>query len=180
MDYQKFHQMENYLLNEVGPTFRQTGKLSAFDFFAIIAWKSNRSKARVARRLLKRYKRLGNAVNRIANDIKNAPTDRERMRVLREDWELQLPIASAILTILYPDRFTIYDVRVCQELGKFGKLKYKVFRHQWCDYQEFIKAVRRETPRRLRLRTKDRWLWGLSFHRQLRDDLKRQFGVKVR
>jgi hypothetical protein len=32
------------------------------------------------------------------------------------DWGLRLPMASAILTILYPEDFTVSDVRVCQML----------------------------------------------------------------
>jgi hypothetical protein len=177
MSYDKYHQMETYLLKEVGPKFRESGQLSTFDFFTIIAWKSNRSKSKVARCLLKRYKRLGNAVNRIAHDISHSPDDRERMRVLQEDWSLKLPIASAILTVLYPSRFTIYDIRVCDSLNRFHKLKNKVFRNQWDGYLEFVAAVRREAPQGLHLRTKDRWLWGMSFHDQPTKDVNRKFGV---
>ena len=38
------------------------------------------------------------------------------MRILIEDWAFRLPMASAILTVLYPDSFTVYDIRVCSEL----------------------------------------------------------------
>ena len=32
------------------------------------------------------------------------------------DWKLRLPTASAVLTVLYPEDFTVYDQRVCKML----------------------------------------------------------------
>ena len=37
-------------------------------------------------------------------------------------WAFRLPTASAILTVLYPDVFTVYDRRVCKVLGAFDQL----------------------------------------------------------
>lgn len=37
--------------------------------------------------------------------------------MLVKKWEFFLPTAAAILTILYPDEFAIFDWRVCDELN---------------------------------------------------------------
>ena len=95
-------------------------KLSAFDFFCIIIWKANRAKSKVALRLISHGGNtthdLNAIVEKLTTAIANALDDKARMRILIEEWEFRLPMASAILTVLYPDSFTVYDVRVCDEL----------------------------------------------------------------
>lgn len=52
-------------------------------------------------------------------------------------------MASAILTILYPEDFTIYDVRVCDVLGDFHNINNKAsFENQWFSYTQFLAAVK--------------------------------------
>lgn len=76
------------------------------------------------------------------------------------------PSATAILTVLYPATFTMYDIRVCDALddlghrgfSKLGDKKWSV--ELWADYQRFVAAVRAAAPADLSLRDCDRWLWG--------------------
>ena len=176
-DYAKYHQLEDYLLREVAGQFRKNKKLSAFEFFSIVVWKANRSKSRVAARMLaKRPGGLQFAVTSLTIAIASAPTPKERLRILIEDWGLRLPMATAILTILYPDEFTIYDVRVCGSLGGFHHLKNpKKFETLWTQYLDFKAAVIAAVPHERRLRSKDRYLWGKSFEQQLKEDIKSGF-----
>ena len=79
-----------------------------------------------------------------------------------------MPTASAILTVLYPDEFTIYDIRVCQILKDFHNLvNLSKFERVWAGYQAFKSKVQEAAPPHLSLRDKDRYLWGQSFHEQL-------------
>ena len=87
-----------------------------------------------------------------------------------------LPMATAILSVLYPEEFTIYDRRVCEVLGKFEKLNnISKFPKVWDRYLEFKRAVESRAPKGLSLRDKDRYLWGESFGKQLRSDIKKDF-----
>ncbi len=85
-------------------------------------------------------------------------------------------MASAILTVLYPEDFTVYDVRVCDSVGSFHSTGNRTdFGKLWDEYVQFRAAVEEAAPQTLSLRDKDRYLWGKSFHDQLQSDLARQF-----
>jgi hypothetical protein len=102
------------------------------------------------------------------------------MKVLVADWGFRLPMASAILTVLYPQAFTVYDVRVCDVLGNFRNTQYRTnFETLWSEYQDYVEAVRTSVEESYDLRDQDRWLWGKSFFEQLKEDLSVQF-KKVR
>ncbi len=92
-----------------------------------------------------------------------------------KEWGLSLAMASAILTVLYPADFSVYDKRVCEQLGAFYKLKHRRFSDRlWDDYQNYLKAVKAEVPDGLSLRDKDRYLWGRSFYEGVTKDLQGQ------
>jgi hypothetical protein len=79
---------------------------------------------------------------------------------------------------LYPDEFTVYDVRICDELQKFHNLadqcgfSDKRWAQFWKGYQEFIEAVKAATLKEFSLRDKDRYLWGRSLHKQIRGEIE--------
>jgi len=85
-------------------------------------------------------------------------------------------MATAVLTVLYPEEFTIYDVRVCETLNDFKDLQYKTgFEDIWSGYEEFIKSVKSVASEQPTLRDKDRELWGKSFAVQLEKDIENRF-----
>lgn len=171
IDYLQLYERDSYLFDTVHERFQRDGELSAFDFFCILIWKSNRAKAHHARRL-QREDSLEEAVGTLTSELYQAETDRERFTGLIEKWGFRLATASAILTVCYPDRFTVYDARVCGELGDFHELAYRTEADRlWEDYQAFIEQVQEAAPEGLSLRDKDRWLWGWSFAKQLERDL---------
>jgi hypothetical protein len=87
-------------------------------------------------------------------------------------------MATAILTVCYPEEFTVYDVRVCDALGDFNKLgSIASFPKIWNEYGRFKAAVEAAAPSEMSLRDKDRWLWGQSFALQLESDVARGFRV---
>jgi hypothetical protein len=54
VDYLRFQDFESYLFEDVHRRFQEDGSIGAFDFFAIVIWKANRAKSKVAQRLLGR------------------------------------------------------------------------------------------------------------------------------
>jgi hypothetical protein len=171
----KYYDLEQYLFEDVRAAFHRDGYLSAFDFFSIVIWKANRAKSKVAERLTnKREDRdLKSAVRELTAALYKASDGRERLRVLC-DWKFRLPMATAILTVLWPDEFTVYDIRVCSSLERFHELANQTkFDRVWAGYVTFVEAVREAAPAGLSLRDKDRYLWAKSAMGQLEQDLDR-------
>lgn len=87
-------------------------------------------------------------------------------------WGFRLPMASAILTVLYPDDFTVYDYRICECLGDYFAIgSISNFGKMWSGYMAFRQAVINLAPADTTLRDKDRYLWAQSFAEQLKRDL---------
>lgn len=181
VDYRKYYHLERYLFDEVTKSFQKNSTLSAYDFFCIVIWKANRAKSKVAERLLSQdHSDLSQAVSALIGNIAKAQGEKARMKVLVSDWGFRLPMASAILTVLYPNAFTVYDVRVCEVLGNYRSAQYRTnFDALWSEYEGYIDAVKKAVAENYELREKDRWLWGKSFSEQLQEDIKANF-KKVR
>jgi len=179
-DFAKYYALENYLFSVVSNRFRDEKTLSAFDFFCIVIWKANRSKSKVARRLLEQgagHATLEGAVKTLFKALSDAKDGKQRLAVFVRTWGFRLPMASAILTVLYPDEFTVYDVRVCKVLQGFEDAQYKQdFDTLWQRYEAYVDRVRKEVPEESCLREKDRFLWGKSFAQQLQSDIADRFG----
>ena len=181
MDYLRLYDLEKYLLDDVRSSFEDTGRLSAFEFFCIIIWKANRAKSRVAQRLRlqdgEHRDDLDAIVADLTSSLKRTEQGKERMRVLIEKWAFRLPMASAILTVLYPDEFTVYDTRLCDELGNHHAVRNRTrFDDLWSGYEAYVADVRQREPDVPGLRGKDRTLWAKSFEKQLKDDIATLFG----
>jgi hypothetical protein len=175
LDYLRFYDLETFLFEDVHRRFHAEGSLGALDFFAIVIWKANRAKSNVAKRLLKRGD-LETVVRDLTRSLHDAPDDKSRLRILLQDWGFYLPMATGILSVLWPDEFSVYDVRVCGQLHGFQSLGNKSdFDAIWEGYGEYLAAVRAATPDGLSLRDKDRFLFGKSVAEQLASDLGRGF-----
>lgn len=177
MDYSKFYNLEDYLFNVVSHKFSINGYLDALDFFCIIIWKANRAKSKTAKRLIKisDSKNLDKIVKEITEMIHVAKTNEQKLVCLLGKWKFRLPMASAILTVLYPKIFTVYDVRVCKMLNDFHNVQNKSIKTIWHEYEKYVDAVRKEVPAAKCLREKDRYLWGKSFFNDLNNDLLKIF-----
>jgi hypothetical protein len=176
-DFRKFYDLERYVFEEVGPRFRTNGRLDAFDFFCIVIWKANRAKSRIARRLLDAGAgSLEEVARKLTEGLADLEEPKERLPYLMAEWGFRLPMASAILTVLYPDDFTVSDMRVCDSVGGFHSTGNRTdFQKLWDEYVQFRTAVEQAAPQTLSLRDKDRYLWGKSLNDQLRRDLLREF-----
>jgi len=131
IDYRDFYHDEEYLLG-VGERFRQTGEIEPADFYMILVWKANRAKNYHRNRLKDKAGNFQAAVSAIASQLFSTTDDKKRLEILLEKWGFALPSASAILTILYPANFTVYDYRVCKEVGRPCKSWLG-----WDEYEQF-------------------------------------------
>src|SRR3712207_6502297 len=112
-DYLKYYHLEDYLFREVSSRFQDTGSIAPTDFYMIVIWKANRSKSKIKNRIQSKAGSFSVGVERIGTALTNAPDAKTRLRLMMTDWGFRLPMGTAILTVLYPDEFTVYDVRVC-------------------------------------------------------------------
>lgn len=174
-DYHSYYHLEDYLFDEVRPRFFRDHVLDAFDLFSILVWKANRAKSYAARRMLKRCSDLETAAGELTRALYEATTPEERFRVTVADWGFRLPTATAILSVLWPDEFTVYDVRVCDQLRRFHDLYEAPSGQVWPGYCNYREAVRQAVPEQSLLRDKDRVLWGRSAARQLVGDIAAGF-----
>lgn len=166
-DHQLYN-LESYLFQTVSQRFQKAGYLSAFDFFCIVVWKANRAKSRIAAKLLSNsnppFETLEQAVKTLTTAIKKTESRRDRLRILISEWRFRLPMASAVLAVLYPDEYTVYDVRVCGQLDGFYDLQQKKnFDSIWSGYEEYQQAAVQSVSELDSLRDKDRELWARSF-----------------
>ena len=169
-DYERQFDEEHYLIAVIGPRFRTQGWLDAYDLFFIVRWKANRAISKVGRCLVRAG---GTDLDRIAreltHDVYKAPGAKARFVVLSKKWKLRLPMASAMLTVFYPDDFTVYDERVCDALGDFHRVAGRTdVDNRWQGYLEYKRAVEKAAPERLPLRGKDKYLWARSRHEELK------------
>lgn len=170
--------LEDFLFGTVGPHFRETGAISPEDFWLILIWKANRAKGQ-ARWRIEQATGLSwsDAVPKIAKNISDAENDEARLRSLMTgNWKFRLPTASAILSVLYPDQFSVYDVRACETLeaeglGDHHLLDWPYTVKTWPGYQRFLAAVRAAGPAQATLRQNDYYLWGRSLLRSVRSEL---------
>ena len=176
--YEKFYDLESYLFDDVRNKFNKDHFINATDFFCIVIWKANRAKTTI----LKRLNKMGDLegfIKKLTMEVYDASGMEEKLALMMyKKGGFLLPMASAILTVLFPEDFTIYDIRVCDSLesdskGEFHKLANKTEPSEiWKGYLKFKDAVIQKAPPALSLRDKDRYLWGMSFKNSLDNLLK--------
>ncbi|WP_435658086.1 hypothetical protein [Brucella pituitosa] len=174
MTYRRYANAETNLFPFIASHFAKTGELDPVDFWAILTWKANRSKNMHRDRITGTNLSFAEATSMIAAGVHGAQTAKDRLEVLMVDWSFKLPTATAILTVLYPDEFTVYDVRVCNMINAFHSIKHRRFSDKlWGDYQAFKSAAVAAAPAGLSLREVDHYLWGKSW----REDALKGIGV---
>lgn len=89
-----------------------------------------------------------------------AKTERSAIAVLLGLYGIAVPVASAILTAINPDRYTIIDFRALEALGTDSKDRTVDF------YLKYLNACRQLSQQhRVKLRELDRALWQWSSER---------------
>lgn len=166
--FSKYAYLENYIFSEVKNNFHSRHFLTPEEFFCIVIWKSNRAKGKMKNLLLKSGN-LESVIKNITKQIHDEKDNKKKLNILIEKWKFRLPMASAILTVLYPENFTVYDYRVIEQLGikDFRDRKNQIEQY----FSEFLPEVQ-EYGKGKNLREKDNYLWGKSFYSGLLKFLK--------
>lgn len=181
IDYDKYYNLEQYVFSTVRNNFISQKNLKAFDFFSILIWKAGRAKTHHVKRLLKDKslsENLDSISEKITSEIYNADNDKHRLEILMcKAYGFHLPTASAILSVLYPKTFSVYDYRVCEQLEAFHELVYITDTEKvWNEYQKYLVAVKDKSGKS-DLREADKYLWGKSAYEQLEKDIKANFKI---
>lgn len=159
--YLKYYFLEKYLLGEVHENFHSHGRLTLEEFFAIVIWKSNRSKTKIMTSL--RRKRTN--IPDITAKMHDTEDPAEKVKILDDIEFVGIPIASAILTICYPDEFTVVHYRAVSTLKAIHK---DVPSHPTTKIREYLAYVeickKLAKQENLQLRDFDRALWAKNFY----------------
>lgn len=156
-----------YLFEVVSERFRQEHTLKPYDFFAIVIWKSNRTKTKIRDGLAA----ADISVDELMRQISQAETPQAKVEKLLQIWGIGVPIASAILAVCYPDEFTVLDRRVWEVLQqrsieglpeRFPKTPTK-----YLQYCSVCRSLADQSE--LTLRELDRVLWAKSWENGLLD-----------
>ncbi len=159
----KYYDLGDYLFRYVTANFARKNTLNAFDVYAIVTWKSNRSTSKVKDGLKK-----GNLTpETLMKKVSDCVSDRERMMELNKVSGIGVPIASAILTVCYPKCFTILDYRAWDALLLFHfktNKKDKPIPNNIDDYFSiYLPACKAMAKKHnMKLRDLDKAMWGFS------------------
>jgi thermostable 8-oxoguanine DNA glycosylase len=106
-------------------------------------------------------------------DVYYAKTQKEQIEILDKIKGIGLPIASAILTVCYPEKFTILDYRVWNILLKDKKVGNKNPPNTIFGYLNYVNICKKYSRKlKLSLRDFDRAMWGRSFYESLKEFFK--------
>lgn len=166
-DWLKLYDCESYLFEIVSQRFRERHTLEPYDFFAIVTWKSNRSKTKIKTGLVNAKK----TVKSLMQAVWQARNQQDRVKVLSDVYGIGLPIASAILAVCYPEEFTVLDERAWNVLKKLSidglPPHYPQNPQGYIQYCEVCRKLAKQAN--LSLRDLDRALWAKSWVDSLRD-----------
>lgn len=151
---EKQHELETAAF-EAGQAIRN-GDFTLTNLEAIVRWKSERTVQFL----------IGNSSEKIRRvlGVVTAPgsTTEQAVNALQELHGVDIPVASAILAAIYPERYTVLDFRALEALGHA--------RHDVRFYEEYVAFCKRlvdsdivkpqsDLPAPTPLRTLDRALW---------------------
>jgi hypothetical protein len=183
-DFTKYYDsnIEEYIFNVISKKFKDG--LDAIDFFIICNWKSNRILKLIYNGLKTKCVddkiNIDDYIKRLTRKLYEEADDNKRLGMLTDIEGIHLAMASAILTVLDKEKYTIYDFRACEhrDLKQFKKLKDKEKgKITWKDYKEYIDAVKKiqKEENIINLRETDKALWGISFMDDLKNNIKDGF-----
>ncbi len=154
--YINLYDQEGHLFNVVGPRIRERGSLTFDEFYDIGMWKSARQKQNY-------LKNQEVDIQKITKEAFAQKDERLKMKQLRKLKGVDIPTASAILTIVFPDQYAVIDVRCVEVLQgekfdaeikkEFGfEIKKSMTLKNWERYLDIMRRLAAEngvTPREM-------------------------------
>jgi hypothetical protein len=147
----RFPESDDSPLRAVGARAAARGRYTRAEFLAVCAWKSPRSRPRVAANSPR-------AIGAATAVALRSPSEEARMIALLGLDGVGVPTASTLLYFAFPGDYPILDVRALESLGVRGRSTYPVA--FWLGY---LDACRELALRHgVSLRTLDKALWQFS------------------
>jgi len=141
--YIKLYDNENYLFSVISPVARKRGYLTFGEYYKICMWKSNRQKPRY-------IKNIQTALN-ITKEAFSENDETKKIKTLCKLEGVGIPTASAILAVVFPDKYGVIDVRCIDMLRKFNfPIRQQITIKNWLKYLEVLRKLASEnkvTPR---------------------------------
>lgn len=145
--YIALYDTEKYLFNTIGPIARKRGYLTFDDFYKICMWKSARQK--------QRYTKNKQVIENITREAFGKKDEKEIIKILCDRLEgVGIPTASALLTVVFPEKYAIIDIRCLSVLREKFNLKISkyILVNTWIKYLNIMREISKEnniTPREL-------------------------------
>ncbi len=144
--YIELYDTEKYLFDVISPKVKKSGYLSFNDFYQICMWKSARPK--------KRYLNNKESIESVTKRALLETDEGRRIKILCELDGVGIATASAILTIIYPEKYAVIDVRDLEELNKIikNKIGKTISINTWINYLAEMRKLAIEnnaTPREI-------------------------------
>ena len=177
--YLKYYFLEDYLFNDVHKNFKNYGYLKPEEFLTIVIWKSNRAKTKfkIKSRGKLNAEKIETTTKELHSLAKNCEeNERKILDVITGLSGVGIPVASAIITVCYPNYFTIVDYRAKTSLIKYlnhkkgiGSDYKKIFgadpQSSKKAYLAYCRLCRHEAEKlKITLRDFDRMLFGMDFY----------------
>lgn len=154
--YLDLYNQEEFLFNIIGPAIRKRGFMKFDEFYRICMWKSARQKPK--------YLHNKKIIESIS---KEAFADKDEVGKIKKLCSLRgvgIPTASAILTIVYPHKYGVIDIRCIEMLKKRGfDINKSINLKNWINYLEIVRTLGKENN--LQPREIDKVLFAM--HREM-------------
>ncbi len=163
--YIEMYDMERYLFSVVGASVRGRGYLSFDEFYKICMWKSARQK--------QRYILNKETIEEISKTAFLLDDETIKIELLCQLKGVGVPTASAILTVVFPDKYAVIDIR-CIDVLRSSMFGYQISKYisvkTWIEYLKIMRELAQEngvTPREL-----DMTLFAMHKKQQEREDYR--------
>jgi len=147
----RFPESDETRLEIVGTSVRRRGHYTRDEFIEVCAWKTPRSRPKVAAN-------PEAAVVEATGRALRAADEATRIGALLELQGVGVPTASTLLFVAFPQDYPILDVRALDSLGVKPRSSYPV--SFWLAYLEACRRLARQTG--VSVRTLDKALWQRS------------------
>lgn len=149
---------ERGLFTSVGPNVHNRGHYLLDELLAVVTWKNKRGRAVAAGNTADEVEQITGAALGAPDEIKH--------RILTLLKGVRVPVASALLAVWDPGRFTVLDFRAIESLrtlGIEGASGWPTARNEYPKYMDYLEVCRgTATDLKVPLRDLDRALWQFS------------------
>jgi len=165
----KLYWLEKHLFGKVHEKFERDEPdepIDDFDFYCIVYWKSSRNKTGIRNGLDKLDKTPGKLFDEVRK-TEAAGKPKDTVKVLTKVEGIGIAIASAILAVCYPDKYTVVDSYVFKKVQDWGYLSDASLNDEgYLRYNDLCKRWSCELH--ISLRKLDRILWTNAWEEGLK------------